>query len=131
MAANTTAIRAWVVQHKVRAALPTTMPVGPKGQTAWVNSCALDLADMVSGLPYPVAYLASMSGETLRAFGHAINSETQLTVIRQHTSHADAKLRELCTGWAATADAQTGSIRWKRLTISKDGDALANYSQSY
>ena len=89
------------------------MSVGPKRQTAWINSCALDLADMVSGLPYPVAYLASMPGETLRAFGHAINSETQLTVIRQHTSHADAKLRELCTGWAATADAQTGSIRWK------------------
>uniref|UniRef100_A0AAV1U3G9 Uncharacterized protein n=1 Tax=Peronospora matthiolae TaxID=2874970 RepID=A0AAV1U3G9_9STRA len=78
--------------------------VGTKGQTAWVNSCALDLAAKVSGLPYPVAYLVSMLGEALRAFGHAINSETQLAVIRQHTSHADAKLRELCTGWVATAD---------------------------
>ena len=64
-------------------------------------------------LLYPIIYLASMLGETLRAFEHSINSETQLSVIRQHTAHADRQLRELCTGWAATADGQPGQIRWK------------------
>ena len=54
-----------------------------------------------------------MLGETLRAFEHSINSETQLSVIRQHTAHADRQLRELCTGWTATADGQSGQIRWK------------------
>ena len=34
-------------------------------------------------------------------------------MIRLHTAHADAKLRALCTAWAATADAQAGKFRWK------------------
>uniref|UniRef100_A0AAV1U7U0 Uncharacterized protein n=1 Tax=Peronospora matthiolae TaxID=2874970 RepID=A0AAV1U7U0_9STRA len=110
---NTAAIRKWVSLHKAMAALPTTMPVGPKGQMAWINACSLDLAGLVCGLPYPVAYLASMSGETLRSLGHSINSESQLAVIQEHTTHADEELRELCKGWAATADAQTGHIRWR------------------
>ncbi|TDH72662.1 hypothetical protein CCR75_008473 [Bremia lactucae] len=103
-AANTTAIRARVIQHKAVAALSSQLPVGPKGQTVWVNACALDLAALFSNLPYPVVYLASMQGEILRAFGHAINSKTRLAVIRRHTTHADAKLRAMCTGWAATAN---------------------------
>ena len=110
---NTAAIRKWVSLHKAMAALPPTMPVGPKGQMAWINACSLELAGLVCGLLYPIAYLASMSGENLRSFGHSINSESQLAVIRQHTSHADEELRELCKGWAATADAQTGHIRWR------------------
>ena len=63
IAANTTAIRAWVIQQKAVAALSSQLPVGPKGQTVWVNACALDLAALVSGLPYPVAYLASRQRE--------------------------------------------------------------------
>ena len=90
-----------------------TLPIGPKGQSAWNTSCALELAALVSDLPYPVAYLALMQGETIRAFGHSINSKTQLSVIRQHTAPADRQLRELCTSWAETADGQSGQIRWK------------------
>ena len=93
--------------------VPTSLPIGPKEQSALITSCALEVAALVSDLPYPVAYLASMKGEILRAFGHCINSETQLSVIRQHTAHADRQLRELCTGWAATADGHSGQIRWK------------------
>uniref|UniRef100_M4C5M2 Uncharacterized protein n=1 Tax=Hyaloperonospora arabidopsidis (strain Emoy2) TaxID=559515 RepID=M4C5M2_HYAAE len=89
------------------------MPVGPEGQMTWINSCALELAELVSGLHYPVAYLALMPGETLRSFGHVINCASQLAVIRKHTTHADGKLRDLCTGWAATADVQTCQIRWR------------------
>ena len=80
---------------------------------AWINSSALELAELVSGLPYPVVYLALMPGETLRYIGHAINYTFQLAVIRQHTTHPDEKLRDLCTGWAVTADGQTGQIRWR------------------
>ena len=90
-----------------------TLPIGSKGQSAWITSCALELAVLISDLPYPVAYLASIQGETIRAFGHSINSKTQLSVIRQHTAPADRQLRELCTGWAETADGQSGQIRWK------------------
>ena len=36
-----------------------------------------------------------------------------MDVIWQHTTHADVKLRDLCTGWAATADRQSGQIRWR------------------
>ena len=57
--------------------------------------------------------LSWMQGETLRVFGHTINSETRLVVIRLYTAHADAKHRSLCTRWAATADAQAGQIPWK------------------
>ena len=87
------------------------MPVGPNGQVAWITTFALEWARLVSGLPYPIAYLTSMPGDTLRSFGHAINSESQLTVIRLHSTNADAKLRDLCTGWIATADGKTGPIR--------------------
>ena len=113
MSANTAAIRKWVSQHKAVATLPATMPVGPEGQMTWINSCALELAELMSGLHYPVAYLALMPGETLRSFGHVINCASQLAVIRKHTTHADGKLRDLCTGWAATADVQTCQIRWR------------------
>ena len=89
------------------------MPVGLKGQVAWIAACALVLARLVSGFPYPITYLASMPGETLPSFGHATNSESQLAVIRLHTTHDNATLRDLCTGWAATADGQTGEIRWR------------------
>ena len=34
-------------------------------------------------------------------------------MIRQHTAHDDRQLRKLCTGWAATADGQSGQILWK------------------
>uniref|UniRef100_M4BZW1 Uncharacterized protein n=1 Tax=Hyaloperonospora arabidopsidis (strain Emoy2) TaxID=559515 RepID=M4BZW1_HYAAE len=52
-----------------------------------------------------------MTGELLQNFGHAINRESELAVIRQHANHYDERLRELCTGWAATADDQKGEIR--------------------
>ena len=89
------------------------MPIGPKGQSAWIHFYALELAALVRELPYTVAYLASMTGETLHAFGHSINSESQLTVIRQHTIHAEERLRELYMGWTALVDGQSGQIRWK------------------
>uniref|UniRef100_M4C200 Uncharacterized protein n=1 Tax=Hyaloperonospora arabidopsidis (strain Emoy2) TaxID=559515 RepID=M4C200_HYAAE len=53
--ASTAAIRKWVIQHREVATLLATMPVEPKGQMAWINSCALEMAELVSGLPYPVA----------------------------------------------------------------------------
>ena len=111
LAANTAVIRKWVNQRKVATAVPATMPIGPKSQSAWIHSCVLELAALVCKLPQPVVYLASMTGETLCAFGHSINSESQLAVIRQHTTHADERLRELCTCWAALADVQSGQIR--------------------
>ena len=102
--ANTVALRMWISQRQVMTTVPTTLPIGPKGQTAWITTCVLELTTIVSGLPYPIAFFASMQGKTLCAFGHFINSETQLSVIRQHTPHADRLLRELCTSWAETAD---------------------------
>ena len=61
-------------QRHVVTTVPITLPIGLKGQSDSITSCALELAALVSNLPYPVAYLASMQGETLRAFGHSINS---------------------------------------------------------
>ncbi|TDH73734.1 uncharacterized protein CCR75_003319 [Bremia lactucae] len=43
-AANTTAVRAWVIQHKAVAALSSQLPVGPKGQTAWGQRMCVGLA---------------------------------------------------------------------------------------
>ncbi|CAI5713866.1 unnamed protein product [Peronospora effusa] len=82
MSANTTAIRKWVSQRKMLTALPATLPVGPKGQSAWIKVFALELAALVSELPNPITYLASLPKESLQAFGHSINSESQLFVIR-------------------------------------------------
>ena len=59
LSVNTAAIRKWVSRHKAVAKLPATMPVGPKGQVAWITTCALELARLVSGKPYPSAYLTS------------------------------------------------------------------------
>ena len=90
-----------------------TLTICPKGQYAWITLCAFELAALVSDLRYPIAYFASMQKETLRAFGHSINSETKLSAIHQHIAHVDRQLRELCTGWATTAGGQSGQIRWK------------------
>ena len=100
-------------QHKVVADLPAKMPVGPKGQAAWITSCALELAALLRELPHSVTYLSSVPKETLSASGHTIKSDAQLAVIRQHTTHADKQLRKLYLDWSATADGQTGQIRWK------------------
>ena len=96
--ANTAAIRKWVSRHKSVAKNPATMSVGPNGQVAWITTCGLELARLVFGLPWIIAYLTSMPGDTLRSFKHAINSDLQLAVIRLRTTHANAKLRDLCTG---------------------------------
>ena len=89
LAANTAVICKWVIQRKVTTTVPATMPIDPKSQSTWIHSCALELAALVRDMPCLVAYLASMMGETLHAFGHSINSESQLAVIRHHTTHAD------------------------------------------
>ena len=73
------------------------MTVEPKRQVAWLATSAVDLVKFVSVLLCELAYLSSMQNETLRSFGHFINSRYQLAFIRLHTTHADAKLRDLCT----------------------------------
>ena len=98
LSTNKSAIRQWVIQNKSVAKLPTTMPAGPKEQVARITTCTLELARLVSGLPYPISFLTSIPGDTLRSFRHSTNSESQLAVIQLHTTHADAKLRGLCTG---------------------------------
>ena len=92
------------------------------------KKCALDLASLVSSLTYPIAFLASISGENLRSFAYAMNSEIQLAVIRIHTTHADAKLCDLCTIWAAMAEEQTVKYEVERQTIFNGGDDFANSS---
>ncbi|TDH66911.1 hypothetical protein CCR75_000412 [Bremia lactucae] len=52
--ANTTATWAWAIQHKAVAALSSQLPVCPKGQTTWVNACALDLATLSELLAMPL-----------------------------------------------------------------------------
>ena len=88
-------------------------PLIPSGQNDWITHCSPELATLVTALPFPAVFLANMTCGLLRNFGHAINSESQLAVIRQHANHHDVRLRELCTGWAATADGQKGKIRWR------------------
>ena len=73
-------------------------------------------------LPFPVPYLSGMTGDTLINFGHAINSEAQLLVIRQHAGNVNGKLRELCAGWAATA---AGSARKNSMENDRLYPALA------
>ena len=110
LAANTAVIRKWANQRKASTAVPATMPIGSKDQSAWIHFCALELAALVRELPYPVAYLASLTGETLRVFGYSFNSKSHLAVIRQHTTRADERLQELCTGWSTLNDGQSGQI---------------------
>ena len=45
-----------------------------------------------------------MTGEIYPSFGNAIKSESRLAVIRIHTTPADEKLCDECTGWTTTAD---------------------------
>ena len=52
-----------------------------------------------------------MLGETVRAFGHAINSEYQLAMIRLPTTHADVELRDMCTGWVTRVDRKIVQVR--------------------
>ena len=65
ISANTADIRNRVSQHLVVTTVPATLPVGPKEQFAWINSCALQLEIIFSDLLYPIAYLSSMQGEIL------------------------------------------------------------------
>ena len=84
------------------------MVVVPKGQIVWITSCVSEFEAIVSVLPFPVPDLASITRESLRVFDHSINSESQLAVILQNTSHTNERLRELYTDWVATVDCQSG-----------------------
>ena len=78
-----------------------------------VHDCPSELEAPERALPFPVLYLSGMTGDTAQLWSRPINSLSQLLVIRLHAGHVDEKLRELCTGWAATASVQRGKIRWK------------------
>ena len=95
------------------ASVPDVLPLSQMGQATWITARPSELESLVRALHFPVLYLSGMTGDTLINFGHAINSEAQLLVILQHASHVNEKLRELCTGWAATASGQRGKTRWK------------------
>ena len=78
--------------------LPALSPLSPSGKNDCITPCSSELATLVTALPFPAAFLANMTGELLQNFGHAINRESELAVIRQHANHYDERLRELCTG---------------------------------
>ena len=40
ISANNVAIRTWFFQRQVVTTVPTTLPIGSKGQSAWITSCA-------------------------------------------------------------------------------------------
>uniref|UniRef100_M4BLI1 Uncharacterized protein n=1 Tax=Hyaloperonospora arabidopsidis (strain Emoy2) TaxID=559515 RepID=M4BLI1_HYAAE len=112
-AENSAMVRRWASQHKGMASVSDVLPLSQTGQATWITACPSELEALVRALPLPVLYLSGMPGHTLINFGHAINSEAQLLVIRQHAGHVNEKFRELCTGWAETAAGQRGKIRWK------------------
>ena len=85
------------------ASVPDVLPLGQTVQSTWITACPSELEALVRALHFPARYLSGMTGNTLINFCHAINSEAQLLIIRQHAGHVNEKLRELCTGWAATA----------------------------
>ena len=90
ISASKAAMSNLVRQHTATDSILHNMLAGPKDYTAWINSCALDMAALVIDLPYSVAYLASTSGDNMRSFKHAINNVTQPNVILQHTTQIDA-----------------------------------------
>ena len=92
--------------------VPTTLPIGRKGLSAWITSCALELAALVSVLPYPIAYLALMQKKTLRAF-NTINRETQLSVIRQHTVTPIGRYASCVRFGLQWQTVKIKQIRWK------------------
>ncbi|CAH0488122.1 unnamed protein product [Peronospora farinosa] len=133
ISANTAAIRRWVSQRKVVSAVPTTLPVGPKGQSAWIKACALELAALVSDLPHPIAYLASMSRESLQTFGHSINSESQLSTVSLDRSegrrpqHKALKKIQQITAGAALAPVENET----KMVIPQSKAALYHLSKEY
>ena len=74
------------------ASVPDVLPLIQTGQDTWITACPSDHEALVRALPFPVLYLSGMTGDTLINFGHAINSEAQLLVIRQHAGHVNEKL---------------------------------------
>ena len=69
ISANTDTIRKWISQHQVVTTVPSTLPIGPKRQSAWITMCAFKLAALASDLPYPVACLVSMQGKPFEPLG--------------------------------------------------------------
>uniref|UniRef100_A0AAV1TSW8 Uncharacterized protein n=1 Tax=Peronospora matthiolae TaxID=2874970 RepID=A0AAV1TSW8_9STRA len=63
---NTAAIRQWVSSRKKKVPLPDFMPIDPNGQLAWITSYVSELEALLSVLPFPVPFLASMTGESLK-----------------------------------------------------------------
>ncbi|GAB9474235.1 unnamed protein product, partial [Globisporangium polare] len=69
------------------------MPVNEKGIGCWIADRAFELAKLVAVLPHPIEYLEGMKLKLLKNFGHTINSETQLAVIRSYASNKNLSAR--------------------------------------
>ena len=112
-AANLLVIKKWVKNRSCVVSIPHVLPTTASGQNEWIRHCTAELVGLVMALPFPIQYLKCMTPTTLKTFGHAINSETQLAVIRRYATHADLELNRFCSSWDAVASQQLGVIRWK------------------
>ena len=129
-AENSTMVRRWSSQRNGMTTVQNVLPLSQSGQYTWTTACPSNLEARVGAPPFPVIYLSGMTGDTLINFGRAINSEAHLLAISKYTGHVNEKLRELCTGWAATAAGWRGKIRVKlpNLFSTKDGSQSCIHS---
>jgi hypothetical protein len=111
------AMEAWIktVRKNKRYEIPTLQHGDISKLTTWIPSHVESLAALLQSLPYPVEALRGIPYKKLLDFGHAINSQTQLALIKYHAEDEgiDEKPRLHCKKWAAAICASTrGSTRW-------------------
>jgi hypothetical protein len=114
---NSDAMEAWIktVRKNKRYEIPTLQHGDISKLTTWIPSHVESLAALLQSLPYPVEALRGIPYKKLLDFGHAINSQTQLALIKYHAEDEgiDEKPRLHCKKWAAAICASThGSTRW-------------------
>uniref|UniRef100_M4BSW3 Uncharacterized protein n=1 Tax=Hyaloperonospora arabidopsidis (strain Emoy2) TaxID=559515 RepID=M4BSW3_HYAAE len=115
VAENMNAIKTWVIARKRHAWLPELLLIIWGGLNVWILNCSTELTNLIRAIPYPLAFLEGMPRTSFLNFGHAINSETQLAVIRRYASDSSLSVRvcDHCNRWNTVSSAQKAVVRWR------------------
>ncbi|GAB9477719.1 reverse transcriptase, partial [Globisporangium polare] len=113
---NAAKVKVWFNELRKRgsAQYPAQAPLDKQHLGEWFPAFTPELAALISTLPSPVDYLHSVPLQHLKTFGHALNSETQLAVIRHYARNPKLSLqvRDHCKRWMTAALACKGKARW-------------------
>ena len=111
----------------------TYFHITPNGLDVWILNCSTELMNLIRAIPYPLAFSKGIPQTSFLNFGYAINSETQLAVIRHYSSDnsLSVRVRDHYTRWNTVASARKAVVRWRTTDSIKHWRRLEQLDRSY